>query len=73
MNIGFRPTFQYSHNNISLEAHLFDFNKDIYNKPIKIEFLLKIRDEIKFDRVEDLIQQIYKDRELALRFFDLNF
>ena len=73
MNIGFRPTFQYSHNNISLEAHLFDFNKDIYNKPIKIEFLLKIRDEIKFDKVEDLIQQIYKDRELALRFFDLNF
>jgi riboflavin kinase/FMN adenylyltransferase len=73
MNIGFRPTFQYLPNNISLEAHLFDFNKVIYNKPIKIEFLLKIRDEIKFDRVEDLIQQIYKDRELALRFFDLNF
>ncbi len=73
MNIGFRPTFQYSHNNISLEAHLFDFNKNIYNKPIKIEFLLKIRDEIKFDSVQDLINQIYKDRELALRFFDRNF
>ena len=73
MNIGFRPTFQYSHNNISLEAHLFDFYRDIYNKPIKIEFLLKIRDEIKFNTIEDLIQQIYKDRELALRFFDINF
>ncbi len=73
MNIGFRPTFQYSHNNISLEAHLFDFYRDIYNKPIKIEFLLKIRDEIKFNTIENLIQQIYKDRELALRFFDINF
>ncbi|HNW20599.1 MAG TPA: bifunctional riboflavin kinase/FAD synthetase [Bacteroidales bacterium] len=73
MNIGFRPTFQYSHNNISLEAHLFDFYRDIYNKPIKIEFLLKIRDEIKFNTIEDLIQQIYKDRELALRFFYINF
>jgi len=73
MNIGFRPTFQYSHNNISLEAHLFDFNKDIYNKPIKIEFLLKIRDEIKFNTIEDLIQQIYKDREISIAFFDINF
>ena len=63
---------RYNGNNIS-ENTPFDFYRDIYNKPIKIEFLLKIRDEIKFNTIEDLIQQIYKDRELALRFFDINF
>lgn len=72
MNIGFRPTFHYSHNYISLEAHLFDFNEEIYDKNIKIEFILKIRDEKKFDSPEALVNQIYRDKEVALRFFNRN-
>ena len=50
MNIGHRPTI--GENKKSIEVHLFDFNKDIYDKTISVDVLLKIRDEIKFHQLK---------------------
>ncbi len=62
MNIGTRPTLNNS-SNTSLEVHIFDFNQDIYNQTLKVEFLSKIRDEHKFKSLDELIEQLKKDRE----------
>jgi len=61
MNIGRRPTF--SSDVHTVEVHLIDFDKDIYGKPIRIEFVERIRNEQKFDNVEELIHQLKKDRK----------
>lgn len=52
-----------------LEAHLFDFDRDIYGKHLKIEFLHKFRDEEKYADVATLKRQIALDVENARRFF----
>ncbi len=62
MNIGTRPTLA-DDNHISLEVNIFDFDRDIYNQTIKVEFIQKIRDEQKFNGVNELIEQLNKDRE----------
>ena len=59
MNIGHRPTI--GENKKSIEVHLFDFKKDIYDKTISVDVLLKIRDEIKFSSIEALKEQLKKD------------
>jgi len=64
MNIGTRPTLSNSYHT-SLEVNIFDFSKDIYNQTIKVEFLQKIRDEQKFNGVDELVEQLKKDREMV--------
>ena len=58
-NYGMRPTF--NKKTPLLETHLFNFNKNIYGQEIKVKFVAKIRDEIKFNNVEDLLKQIPLD------------
>ena len=65
MNIGFRPTIG-KFDNKTLEVHIIDFNEDIYGKSIRIELISKIRDEIKFDNIDELKSQLKKDKELVL-------
>lgn len=60
-NIGFRPTIGGSKH--VLEVNLLDFERDIYGKRIKVEFIHKLRDEKKFDSLELLRQQIEEDVE----------
>ncbi len=69
MDIGYRPTFG-DDNKLTIEVHIIDFNEDIYKKNIRIDFIRRLRDEIKFDTVEELIEQLYRDREevLAMNF-----
>lgn len=64
VNIGRKPTF---HNEypVTVEAHLIDFNQDIYGRELRLTFLKKIRDERKFEALDDLIKQIGKDRDEA--------
>jgi len=64
MNIGTRPTLNNSYHT-SLEVHILDFNQDIYNQIIKVEFLSKIRDEQKFNSVDELIAQLKIDRKVV--------
>ena len=67
INIGNNPTFGTSKKWI--EAHLLDFNKKLYDKEIKINFLKRHRDEVKFSSSDELISQIRKDAGQARIFF----
>jgi riboflavin kinase/FMN adenylyltransferase len=70
MNIGFNPTVLGKHQTI--EAHLFDFNENIYGEKIKIEFLNFLREEQKFKSVEELVTQLNIDKENAISFLSNN-
>lgn len=58
-NIGYNPTF--NGNELRIETHILDFSKDIYGKELKICFQEYIREVIKFESVEQLINQMEKD------------
>lgn len=58
-NIGFSPTFD--DHVFTIEVHLLDFNKNIYGDPIRVNFIKRLRDEIKFDSIEALAEQIRLD------------
>jgi riboflavin kinase/FMN adenylyltransferase len=60
-NIGFNPTFTPERQTPSLEAYLLDFDRDIYGQEVKLEFVSRIRDELKFNSVEPLIDKIHED------------
>lgn len=64
MNIGQRPTLD-NGNEISLEVHIIDFAEEIYHQEINIQFIRKIREEKKFDNVEQLILQLNKDKDFV--------
>lgn len=59
INVGKNPTFDARKRTV--EVHILDFSKDIYGEFAEVEFLEKIRDDIKFDSIENLIMQINKD------------
>jgi riboflavin kinase/FMN adenylyltransferase len=69
-SIGYRPTF--NGKKIVLEVFIFDFNEMIYGKKITVEFLSKIRDELHFNSVDELIVQIEKDVVVAKRLFKIS-
>jgi riboflavin kinase/FMN adenylyltransferase len=60
-NIGRRPTFDEGH--ISIETNVLDFEGDLYGQRMEIEFVERIRAEVKFNSVDDLTAQIGKDVE----------
>ncbi|MGA2026309.1 MAG: bifunctional riboflavin kinase/FAD synthetase [Syntrophobacteraceae bacterium] len=62
-NLGYNPTF--GDTDLSLEAHLFDFDRDIYGKPITIRFIDRLRDELRFSSPDELAAQIKKDVNTA--------
>lgn len=64
VNIGSRPTFNGSETTV--EVHIIDFHKDIYDEEITIQLVARLRDEQKFDSPEELITQINKDKATAL-------
>lgn len=67
LNIGNRPTVS-TENKISIEAHILDFNETIYEQEIRLTFIKKIRDEIKFNSVNELIAQLEKDKQYVSNF-----
>ena len=64
-NIGHRPTVS-SNNARTIETNIFGFEEDIYGLDIKVTFLQKIRDEKKFDSLDDLKNQLENDRDACL-------
>jgi riboflavin kinase/FMN adenylyltransferase len=68
LNIGTRPTFD--DGEISIEVNIFDFDKDLYGQTITLSFIERIRDELKFDSVQDMIQRIAQDKVDTLRILD---
>ncbi len=59
VNIGVRPTFE--RNNHLLEAHLLNFNGDLYHRVIRIRFVQRIREEKRFPDMQTLVDQIHRD------------
>jgi riboflavin kinase/FMN adenylyltransferase len=64
LNLGNRPSIQ--DDSFSIEVHLFDFNTNIYNEELKIEFIQRIREERQFLNLEELKDQLQKD-EISCR------
>jgi riboflavin kinase/FMN adenylyltransferase len=67
-NVGVRPTFdddQYP----SIESYIFDFDGDLYGDVLRVRFLHRIRDERKFNGIDELRAQIHKDTRRALNYF----
>ena len=67
-NWGVRPTIG-SKLDLVLEAHLFDFNQEIYNQKVYIEFIKKIREEKKFNSLADLKNQLAMDASIIQQYF----
>ena len=61
-NVGCRPTVS-SGNHRTIETHIFDFSEDIYGLDIKVTFIEKLRDEVRFESLEALRSQLEKDKE----------
>lgn len=70
-NVGVRPTVEATAV-ISLEAHLFDFDGDLYGQKVTVVFMEKLRDEAKFATLDALTQQISDDKKQAERYFQNN-
>lgn len=63
-SIGVRPTFEDGGPTPVIEAHLLDYDGgEFYGKEVKLDFLARLRPEERFDRVEDLVDQIHRDIE----------
>jgi riboflavin kinase / FMN adenylyltransferase len=67
-NVGKNPTFN-DLNKIMVETNIFDFENDIYGEEIKVHFIKKLRNEIKFNSVNDLIKQIKEDIKVSNDYF----
>lgn len=65
INIGINPTFTPDKRTSNVEAHLLDIRRDLYGEDIRLEFVARLRDELKFDSVDVLVEQIWKDVELT--------
>ncbi|MEM9647958.1 MAG: bifunctional riboflavin kinase/FAD synthetase [Bacteroidota bacterium] len=64
MNIGYNPTVKGTQK--SIEVNFFEFEGDLYDQRIQVQLLHRIRDEHKFDSVEDLQEQLKKDKKTSL-------
>lgn len=59
ISVGTRPTF--AGEDVRVEAYLLDFKEDIYDKPLDLEFMARLRDEVKFASLDALVAQIAAD------------
>ncbi len=64
VNVGVRPTFE-TGRRLLVEAHLIDFEGDLYGHTLRIAFISRLRGERRFEAVEDLVAQMHRDVEKA--------
>ncbi|MBO4359948.1 MAG: bifunctional riboflavin kinase/FAD synthetase [Eubacteriaceae bacterium] len=69
-NIGTNPTVTDS-SVLVLESHLFDCEEDLYGRSMKVEFLVRLRSEMRFSSIEDLAEQIGRDIDIARDFYEI--
>jgi riboflavin kinase/FMN adenylyltransferase len=67
LSIGKNPTVNPASDTRSIEVNIFNFKKDIYGKEIEVVFRNRLRDEIKFDNIDQLARQMELDREQVIR------
>lgn len=72
-NVGYKPTFHAEKEEIpTIEVHLLDFEADIYQERVIVEWHKRIRSEQKFSSVEQLVTQLEKDKQFAIEYFGVN-
>ena len=71
-NVGTHPTIDEVNKPI-VESYLIDFNENIYNKNVRVYFIKKLRDEIKFSSLEELKNTLKSNEEEVKRYFNINF
>lgn len=71
-NVGTHPTIDEVNKPI-VESYLIDFNENVYNKNIRVYFIKKIRDEIKFSSLEELKNTLKSNEEEVKQYFNINF
>lgn len=64
LNIGSNPTVK-SDNNISVEVHILNFDKSIYQETLEVFFIKRIREEIKFENIQALKNQLENDKKIV--------
>ena len=64
VNVGVRPTFE-TGRGLLVEAHLIDFEGDLYGQTLRIAFVERMRGEKRFDSVDELVEQMNRDVEQA--------
>jgi len=72
VNIGFRPTFDPSDGLPKVEAHLLDFSGDLYGSTVTLDFIARLRPEMKFPGIEALLAQIQRDIASARQILEEN-
>jgi riboflavin kinase/FMN adenylyltransferase len=71
-NVGYKPTFKDdAQAEPTIEAHIFNFDQDIYGEVVNVEWHKRLRSERKFNSVDELIAQINNDKEEAAEYFSL--
>jgi riboflavin kinase/FMN adenylyltransferase len=68
MNIGYRPTVNGRERRI--EVHLFNFRDNLYHETIQVELLIHTRKEMKFAGIDELKEQLDRDKELITNLLD---
>lgn len=63
LNIGYRPTVNTDKKSKTIEVHILDFDKDIYDKRITVKFLHRLRDEMQFTGLDNLKKQLSEDKQ----------
>lgn len=71
LNIGTRPTIQDDIKSKNIEVHIFDFDQKIYHQTITVFFEKRIRDEFKFNSLDELMLQLEKDQREVKEFFGI--
>lgn len=72
-NVGFKPTFHDNQEGSpTIEVHIFQFNESIYGKKVRVKWYEKLREEQKFDSVDELISQLHQDKKDGSAFFQKN-
>jgi riboflavin kinase/FMN adenylyltransferase len=66
INVGFRPTFTPAEHPL-VEVHILDFDQDIYGEQGEVEFTARLRDEVRFESAEALVEQMHRDAARAKR------
>jgi riboflavin kinase/FMN adenylyltransferase len=71
LSIGVNPTIDPANRKISIEVNIINFDRDIYNENISVIFRKRLRDEKRFENIEQLVSQMKLDREETLRLFEM--
>jgi len=69
-NIGTRPTFENDSAPVSVETYVMNWTGDLYNDVVRVRFLHRLRNERKFASIDELKQQIARDRDRASAYFE---